>query len=109
MNWSKRIIVGSDHHEFRDGNGKMLFCVIKYQSGKVDLYDLRNPSKGATYYTFPTVRLAKKLAVDSITEGVKILEPYLDKKYYDLQKSTTEVMLKADALIKKLTGKSVLK
>lgn len=106
MRWFKRVCAGITHHEYRNQHFeayKYLFDLVKFPSGRITLHDLRNPRAGAKYYTFTNIKLAKKMAIKSITDGVKVLEPFLDKEYYDLHERSTKVMLEADKLIKKLT------
>jgi len=99
--WKKRIIVGNDHHEYRvdDTTDGYLFNIEKNASGVVRLYDLRDMP--ATYYLFQSVREAKKIAVKSITDK-SVLEPFIDKKWYEDQARFVKVIKDTDELLAKL-------
>lgn len=102
MDWFKRQIVGSIHYEYRGvkmSDYRYFFDIEKHPNGSIRLYDLRdNP---ATYYLFKTVGEAKKIAVASI-EDKKVLEPYLDKEWYEMSARAVKVMADAQALINNL-------
>ena len=101
MKWFKRIIVGNYHHEYRNEDGEKynyLFTLVKYSSGKIMLHDLRHmPSKN---YIFTSVREAKKIAIQSITDK-SVLKPYYDYEADILNLRFRNVMKESKALLAK--------
>jgi hypothetical protein len=104
--WHSRQIAGNKHYEYRDGekgasgcHKKIYYFDIEVTGKGVQLYDLRdNPAK---YYIFPDVSTAKKVAIASLSDK-SLLEPYLDKAWYDATDNFVSVMDNAKKILAEL-------
>lgn len=103
--WHKRIIAGMQHFEYRDGekgssgSHKNIYLFDIEVNGKgVMLYVHSIPGK---YYYFPTVKLAKEIALKSLDDK-SVLEPYFDKEFYELGERTANLLESSRKLIDSL-------